>query len=300
MKNWIKKIGVTSLAAGLLASLGATSAFAEETVSVGIVSGPAEEIWEIVVNEAAEEGIEVELELFTDYNQPNVALDNGSLDLNAFQHVAFLEDWNSANDGTLAPLGFTFVSPMGTYSEKISSLDELKDGDIIGIPNDPTNGGRAILALEIAGVIEVDDAAGALATPEDITDNPLNLKFEELDAAQLAATLPDVAVAIINTNFATDAGLSLKDAIFVDADYPDQLNELYKNVIAATEETKDNEILLRVVELYQTEAVAQAIYDLSNGGDKPIWDGAPVFGDEDSDSDLDEESTEEESEADSE
>lgn len=300
MKNWIKKIGVTSLAAGLLASLGATSAFAEETVSVGIVSGPAEEIWEIVVNEAAEEGIEVELELFTDYNQPNVALDNGSLDLNAFQHVAFLEDWNSANDGTLAPLGFTFVSPMGTYSEKISSLDELKDGDIIGIPNDPTNGGRAILALEIAGVIEVDDAAGALATPEDITDNPLNLKFEELDAAQLAATLPDVAVAIINTNFATDAGLSLKDAIFVDADYPDQLNELYKNVIAATEETKDNETLLRVVELYQTEAVAQAIYDLSNGGDKPIWDGAPVFGDEDSDSDLDEESTEEESEADSE
>lgn len=298
MKNWIKKIGVTSLAAGLLASLGATSAFAEETVSVGIVSGPAEEIWEIVVNEAAEEGIEVELELFTDYNQPNVALDNGSLDLNAFQHVAFLEDWNSANDGTLAPLGFTFVSPMGTYSEKISSLDELKDGDIIGIPNDPTNGGRAILALEIAGVIEVDDAAGALATPEDITDNPLNLKFEELDAAQLAATLPDVAVAIINTNFATDAGLSLKDAIFVDADYPDQLNELYKNVIAATEETKDNETLLRVVELYQTEAVAQAIYDLSNGGDKPIWDGAPVFGDEDSDSD--EESTEEESEADSE
>lgn len=298
MKNWIKKIGVTSLAAGLLASLGATSAFAEETVSVGIVSGPAEEIWEIVVNAAAEEGIEVELELFTDYNQPNVALDNGSLDLNAFQHVAFLEDWNSANDGTLAPLGFTFVSPMGTYSEKISSLDELKDGDIIGIPNDPTNGGRAILALEIAGVIEVDDAAGALATPEDITDNPLNLKFEELDAAQLAATLPDVAVAIINTNFATDAGLSLKDAIFVDADYPDQLNELYKNVIAATEETKDNETLLRVVELYQTEAVAQAIYDLSNGGDKPIWDGAPVFGDEDSDSD--EESTEEESEADSE
>lgn len=298
MKNWIKKIGVTSLAAGLLASLGATSAFAEETVSVGIVSGPAEEIWEIVVNAAAEEGIEVELELFTDYNQPNVALDNGSLDLNAFQHVAFLEDWNSANDGTLAPLGFTFVSPMGTYSEKISSLDELKDGDIIGIPNDPTNGGRAILALEIAGVIEVDDAAGALATPEDITDNPLNLKFEELDAAQLAATLPDVAVAIINTNFATDAGLSLKDAIFVDADYPDQLNELYKNVIAATEETKDNEILLRVVELYQTEAVAQAIYDLSNGGDKPIWEGAPVFGDEDSDSD--EESTEEESEADSE
>lgn len=298
MKNWIKKIGVTSLAAGLLASLGATSAFAEETVSVGIVSGPAEEIWEIVVNAAAEEGIEVELELFTDYNQPNVALDNGSLDLNAFQHVAFLEDWNSANDGTLAPLGFTFVSPMGTYSEKISSLDELKDGDIIGIPNDPTNGGRAILALEMAGVIEVDDAAGALATPEDITDNPLNLKFEELDAAQLAATLPDVAVAIINTNFATDAGLSLKDAIFVDADYPDQLNELYKNVIAATEETKDNETLLRVVELYQTEAVAQAIYDLSNGGDKPIWDGAPVFGDEDSESD--EESSEEESEADSE
>lgn len=302
MKNWIKKLGLTTLAAGLLTGLGATSAFAQETVTVGIVSGPAEEIWQIVVDAAAEEDIEIELELFTDYNQPNVALQNGSLDLNAFQHVAFLEDWNESNDGTLAPLGFTFVSPMGTYSDKISSLDELQDGDVIAIPNDPTNGGRAILALEIAGVIEVDDAAGALVTPEDITDNPLNLKFEELDAAQLAVVLPDVAAAIINTNFATDAGLSLKDAIFVDADYPDQLNELYKNVIAATEETKDNETLARIVELYQTEEVAQAIYDLSNGGDKPIWEGAPVFGDDEAtDSEEAEESeTTEESEADSE
>ena len=297
MKNWIKKLGVTTLAAGLLAGFGATSALAQETVTVGIVSGPAEEIWQIVVDAAAKEDITVELELFTDYNQPNVALQNGSLDLNAFQHVAFLEDWNASNDGTLAPLGFTFVSPMGTYSEKISSLDELQYGDVVAIPNDPTNGGRAILALEIAGVIEVDDAVGALATTEDITDNPLNLQFEELDAAQLAVVLPDVVAAIINTNFATDAGLSLKEAIFVDADYPDQLNELYKNVIAATEETKDNETLIRIVELYQTEEVAQAIYDLSNGGDKPIWEGAPVFGDDAEESDANAEDAESEEDA---
>lgn len=250
-----------------------------------------------MVDAAAKEDITVELELFTDYNQPNVALQNGSLDLNAFQHVAFLEDWNASNDGTLAPLGFNFVSPMGTYSEKISSLDELQDGDVVAIPNDPTNGGRAILALEIAGVIEVDDAVGALATTEDITDNPLNLQFEELDAAQLAVVLPDVAAAIINTNFATDAGLSLKEAIFVDADYPDQLNELYTNVIAATEETKDNETLIRIVELYQTEEVAQAIYDLSNGGDKPIWEGAPVFGDDAEESDANAEDAESEEDA---
>ena len=106
MKNWIKKLGVTTLAARLLAGFGATSALAQETVTVGIVSGPAEEIWQIVVDSAAKEDITVELELFTDYNQPNVALQNGSLDLNAFQHVAFLEDWNASNDGTLAPLGF--------------------------------------------------------------------------------------------------------------------------------------------------------------------------------------------------
>lgn len=283
MKKFIKTISLTLLTSALtlpfIANVEAEekNEFEGEKVTVGIVPGSAEDVWQVVVDQAKAEGIEVELQFFTDYNQPNEALQNGSIDLNAFQHVAFLDNWNESNDGSLVPIGFTFVSPMGTYSEKIKSLDELPEGGTVAIPNDPTNGGRALLALELAGVLEIDDDAGILVTPQDITENPKNIKIEELDAAQLAATLPDVDAAIINTNFASDAGLSLKDAIFVDADYPEKLSEKYKNSIVAREEDKENPLYLKIVELYQTDAVAQAIYDTTNGGDKPIWENAPVI-----------------------
>ncbi|MDT2768262.1 MetQ/NlpA family ABC transporter substrate-binding protein [Globicatella sulfidifaciens] len=283
MKKFIKTISLTLLTSALtlpfITNVEAEekNEFEGEKVTVGIVPGSAEDVWRVVVDQAKAEGIEVELQFFTDYNQPNEALQNGSIDLNAFQHIAFLDNWNESNDGSLVPIGFTFVSPMGTYSEKIKSLDELPEGGTVAIPNDPTNGGRALLALELAGVLEIDDDAGILVTPEDITENPKNIKIEELDAAQLAATLPDVDAAIINTNFANDAGLSLKDAIFVDADYPEKLSEKYKNSIVAREEDKENPLYLKIVELYQTDAVAQAIYDTTNGGDKPVWENARVI-----------------------
>lgn len=283
MKKFIKTISLTLLTSALtlpfITNVKAEekNEFEGEKVTVGIVPGSAEDVWQVVVDQAKAEGIEVELQFFTDYNQPNEALQNGSIDLNAFQHIAFLDNWNESNDGSLVPIGFTFVSPMGTYSEKIKSLDELPEGGTVAIPNDPTNGGRALLALELAGVLEIDDEAGILVTPEDITENPKNIKIEELDAAQLAATLPDVDAAIINTNFANDAGLSLKDAIFVDADYPEKLSEKYKNSIVAREEDKENPLYLKIVELYQTDAVAQAIFDTTNGGDKPVWENAPVI-----------------------
>ena len=283
MKKFIKTISLTLLTSALtlpfITNVEAEekNEFEGEKVTVGIVPGSAEDVWQVVVDQAKAEGIEVELQFFTDYNQPNEALQNGSIDLNAFQHIAFLDNWNESNDGSLVPIGFTFVSPMGTYSEKIKSLDELPEGGTVAIPNDPTNGGRALLALELAGVLEINDDAGILVTPEDITENPKNIKIEELDAAQLAATLPDVDAAIINTNFANDAGLSLKDAIFVDADYPEKLSEKYKNSIVAREEDKENPLYLKIVELYQTDAVAQAIYDTTNGGDKPVWENAPVI-----------------------
>lgn len=283
MKKFIKTISLTLLTSALtlpfITNVEAEekNEFEGEKVTVGIVPGSAEDVWQVVVDQAKAEGIEVELQFFTDYNQPNEALQNGSIDLNAFQHIAFLDNWNESNDGSLVPIGFTFLSPMGTYSEKIKSLDELPEGGTVAIPNDPTNGGRALLALELAGVLEIDDDAGILVTPEDITENPKNIKIEELDAAQLAATLPDVDAAIINTNFANDAGLSLKDAIFVDADYPEKLSEKYKNSIVAREEDKENPLYLKIVELYQTDAVAQAIYDTTNGGDKPVWENARVI-----------------------
>src|SRR5690554_3057832 len=166
MKKWLKGLSVVGLAASLLVGAASSSTVAAqgefdgEKVTVGIVSGPAEDVWQVVVDKAAADGIEVELILFNDYVQPNIALADGSIDLNAFQHVAFLENWNEANEEDLSPVGFTFVSPMGAYSEKLTSFDELEDGATIAIPNDPTNGGRAILGLEIAGLIEEDDEAG--------------------------------------------------------------------------------------------------------------------------------------------
>lgn len=287
MRRILTKLSVVSLAASVLIGTGSlTTSFAQsdfegEKVTVGIVPGPAEDVWEVVVEKAAADGIEVDLVLFNDYVQPNIALADGSINLNAFQHVAFLENWNQANDEELTPIGFTFVSPMGAYSEKISSLDDLKEGDTVAIPNDPTNGGRAILGLEIAGVIEVDDAAGYLPTLDDITENPKNIKFEELDAAQLSLVLPDVAAAFINLNFATDAGLSLtEDAVFVDADHPEQLSEAYRNVIVTQVDNVEEALLLEIVSYYQSVEVAQALYDTTNNGDKPAWENAPVIGDD--------------------
>lgn len=303
MRKWLKGIAALTLASTLLVSnssfANAQGEFEGEEVTVGLVPGSAEEVWQVVIDKAEADGIDIEIVLFNDYVQPNIALQDGSVDLNAFQHVAFLDNWNEANDGDLTPIGFTFVSPMGAYSEKITSFDELQEGDTIAIPNDPTNGGRAILALELAGVIEVDDAAGALATVNDITDNPLNIKIQELDAAQLPLSLPDVTAAFINLNFAQDAGLDLADAIFVDADYPEKLNEAYKNVIATRQADAENPLYAKIVEYYQSEEVAQAIYDITNNGDKPAWENAPVIGG-DADEDSADDSSEEESEEDDE
>lgn len=286
MKKFIQKLSVISLAAGLVAGgagLVEAQDFDGEKVSIGVASEFEAETWEVVVEAAAEEGIEIELVLFTDYVQPNIALNDGSIDLNAFQHVAFLQDWNEANDGELVPLGFTYVAPLRVYSDSIDSLDELQDGDTIAIPNDPTNGGRALLALEQAGVIEVDDAAGVLPTVKDITVNDLNLQFEELEAAQLPGALPDVAAAVINNTFALDAGLSIDDAIFSDGDDIESLRAEYKNVVAARGDQVDNELYKHIVELYQTEAVADKLAEVSDGADLPAWsenDAYPIASDE--------------------
>lgn len=245
--------------------------FKGESVKVGVVSDNEVAVWEYVGEKAKEEGIDLEVVQFTDYIQPNEALANGSLDLNAFQHVAFLKEWNDANGGGLTDLGFTYVSPLGAYSEKVESLDKLEKGSTIAIPNDPTNGGRALLLLQQAGVIKVDEAVGVLATVDDITENPLDLKFEELDAAQVAISLADVDVAIINTNYAIDNGLTLEDAIFLDAEKPEQLKDEYKNIVAVREEDKDNELYKHILSLYQTKEVEEKIIEASSKADVAAW-----------------------------
>lgn len=300
MKKFLKSLGVLSLAGSVL--VGATSAvqaqgeFEGETVTVGVVSEAEEQVWEFVSEQALEqEGIELELVLFTDYVQPNVALQDGSTDLNAFQHVAFLNEWNEANDGNLEALGFSYITPLGVYSESITSIEEIPEDAVIAIPNDPTNGGRALLGLELAGLIEVDDEAGILPTVSDVTDNPLNIQFEELEAAQIAQALPDVDAAVINNTFALDAGLSVEDAIFLDAENPADLPDDYKNIIAVNGDNADSELFAKVVELYQTDEVAEKLAEASNGGDVPAW--TEEGEEEGSDSSESEETTEESEES---
>lgn len=274
-----KRIGLITLAAAFIFILGACGAKGTgdkadkvEKVKIGVVSESAIEIWKDVAKRLKDQNIDLEVVEFTDYNQPNIALKNGDIDLNAFQHVAFLEDFNKNNDADLTPIGFTFVSPLGIYSEKIKDIKELKDGDSIAIPNDVTNGGRALLLLQALDLIKLETKA-ASPTVNDITENTKNIQIKELDAAQTARSLQDVAAAVVNTNYAVDAGFSpKKDALYLDTDNISEVKDIYKNVIAARKADKDNKVYKKVVAEYQTETTKKLIDSTTNGTDIPIWD----------------------------
>ncbi|MDR2406481.1 MAG: metal ABC transporter substrate-binding protein, partial [Deltaproteobacteria bacterium] len=206
---------------GLIAFFAFSSlAFAQKAIVVGTTSGSDVDILEKAVEMAKKDGIVVEIKEFSDYTQLNVALAAGDIDLNAFQHIPYLEDYLKANpNDKLVSIGVTYVSPLGYFSKKIKSLDELKEGDTITIPNDASNGGRALLLLERAGKIKLKDGVGITPTVQDITENPLKLKIVEVDAAQTPSTLddPKVVAAAINNNYAQPLGLNpSKDSIFLE------------------------------------------------------------------------------------
>lgn len=273
-----KMIGLTASLALFLAACGSEGTSEEsttgsESVSVGVVSEVEVQVWENVKERLADDGVDLTIEQFGDYVQPNLAVQSGDIDLNAFQHVAYLESFNEDNDGDLTPIGFTYVSPLGLYSDRVTDYKDLADGAEIAIPNDVTNGGRALLLLQSLGLITLDEAAGTEATVSDISENPKNLVITEIDAAQTARTLPDVDAAVINTNFATDSGLNpSQDALFLDTDNISEVNEIYKNVIATRSEDAENETYLKVVQAYQTEETAALLEEATSGNDVPAWD----------------------------
>lgn len=211
------------------------AAFAEnKTITIGVTPFPHKDIMLVVKDLLAKEGYDLVIKEFTDYVQPNMALADGNLDANFFQHIPYLDNMNKEKDLKLTWVAKVHIEPLGLYSHKIKSLDELKDGDTISVPNDPTNCARALRLLEDNGLIKIK--AGELVTAKDITDNPKNLKITEIEAAQLPRTLDDVTAAVINTNFAGEAGLiPSKDAIVMEGkDSP------YANVIAVRESEKDS------------------------------------------------------------
>lgn len=278
----MKKLGgyIVALVAVLVLVVGCGSGSKESTkesssgknttVKLGVV-GSDTDVWDDVQKRLKDEGIDLEYVKFTDYSQPNVALDNGDIDLNSFQHQIFLDNFNKEHGTDLVSIGNTVNAPLGIYSEKIKDVKELKDGDTISIPNDVTNGGRALLLLQTAGLIKVDPAKKQSPTVSDITENKLNLKIEELDAAQTPRSLQDVTAAIINSGVAVDAGYSpTKDAIFLEP--VDETSKPYVNIIVARKEDENNETYAKIVEAYQTEETKKVIEETSKGASIPAWD----------------------------
>ncbi len=236
------------------------------TIKVGATPVPHAEILEHVKPALAQKGVELEVVEFNDYVQPNLAVDDGELDANFFQHRPYLDVFVKDHGVNLVNVCGVHIEPMGIYSSKVKSLEELKDGDSVGIPNDPTNGGRALLLLAKAGLIKVPDINDVTVTVLDITENPKNLQFRELEAAQLPRALPDVTVAVINTNYAMPAGLNpLEDALYIeDKDSP------YVNILVSTPEKAENADIKALVEVLGSEDTAKFIRDTYKGAIVPV------------------------------
>ena len=280
-KSFITVLGLTlALALGLTACSSGTS---EETttedgktiVKVGVV-GEYNAQWDTVNELLADDGIEVELVKFTDYAAPNRALNDGEIDLNAFQHKAFLANDVQQNGYEIEAIGDTIIAPLSIYNnkDKISSVEEIKDGDIIAIPSDLTNGGRALKLLEKAGLIECDPAKGYVPTKADITKYNVQIEILEAESATLANLLPDCTAALINGGNAFTAGLNpANDAIFTEHVTP-ETNEATPdliNVIAARSADVDNEVYKKVVDAYHTEEVRQTIEEAYQGAFICAW-----------------------------
>lgn len=248
-----KTLKVSALVTAL--SLANTVFAADGKIKVGVMTGPEFAVAEVAKQVAKDKfGLEVELVSFTDYVTPNAALNNKLIDANAFQHKPYLDTqkkdrgWND-----LVIVGNTFVYPIAAYSKKIKSIDELKNGATVAIPNDPTNAGRSLLLLQAQGLIKLKDPAGLTQTVLDIVENPKNLKIQTLDANLIPRTLGQVDLAIINNTFAGQAGLyPSKDAIFVE-----NKESPYVNLIVAREDNKEDQDVLNFVKAYNSEEVYQ-------------------------------------------
>ncbi|MFP3597154.1 methionine ABC transporter substrate-binding lipoprotein MetQ [Chryseobacterium sp. SIMBA_029] len=269
----MKRIKILSvLAAGLLAFNACNSTKKDDPnyIKVGITSGPEQEIAETAKKVAKEKyNLEVELVSFNDYVVPNEALNNGDIDANAFQHKLYLEEQSKQRGYKLAAVGNTFLYPIVAYSKKIKKISELKNGSTVVIPNDPTNGGRSLLLLQKNGLLKLKDNVGLLPKVTDIAENPKQLKIVEIEAPQLPRVLDDkeVVIAIINNNFAAQAGLDANQfGIF-----KEDKNSPYVNLIVAREDNKNAEKVKNFVKAYQSDEVLKKAEEVFKGGAVKGW-----------------------------
>ncbi|WP_447587882.1 MetQ/NlpA family ABC transporter substrate-binding protein [Aquipseudomonas campi] len=260
----MKKL-LTALAAA--AALTTAAAQAADTVTVAATAVPHAELLEFVKPALAKEGVDLQIKVFTDYVQPNVQVAEKRLDANFFQHQPYLDEFNAARGTHLVSIAGVHVEPFGAYSKKIKTLADLPKGAQVAIPNDATNGGRALLLLQKAGVIKLKKEAGITATVKDIAENPKAIKVRELEAATLPRVLDQVDLALINTNYALEAGLNpTKDALIIEgSDSP------YVNILVVREDEKDNAALQKLAKALQTPEVKTFIAEKYKGAVVPAF-----------------------------
>ena len=245
-------------------------AFADEpeTITVAATAAPHAEILEEAKPILAEMGYDLEIEVFADYVLPNEVVESGEMDANYFQHINYLNSFNEEQGTHLVNAGEIHYEPFGIYAGQKASLDEVADGDTIGVPNDTTNEARALLLLEAKGLITLDPEAGITATPEDITDNPFNLEIEPFEAAQVARHIDEVSYVVLNGNYALEAGLNAgTDALAVEAADSDAIQQ-YVNIITVKEGNENEPKIQALVEVLKSDEVKAFIEE--------TWSGAVV------------------------
>ena len=240
----------------------------DKTLVVGATTAPHAQILKYVQKDLEKEGVHLEIKEFSDYTKINTALNEGSLDANYFQHQVYLDGYNEDSGADLISVGAIHYEPLGMYADdpagKTSiSLDDVKEGDQIAVPNDATNEARALLLLEKFGIIKLKAGAGILATKLDIVENPKNVEIVEIEASQLPRQLPSVKYAVINGNYALDAGVIEK--VIVTEDKEDEAAITYANIIAVRKEDKDNEKIKKLVNVLKSEKTQNYINETFNG-----------------------------------
>lgn len=261
MKKNLSVLAFSFLA--LVSFLGCNKNSSSKVIKVGATPRPHAELLNLVKDDLKENGYDLQVVEFTDYVTPNKALEDGEIDANFFQHLPYMNSFNKEQGYHLVSASGIHIEPMAVYSKKVKSLEELKNGSTIAIPNDPTNEGRALLLLQEAGLITLDPKAGITATVQDITSNPKKLKFSEIEAASLPRVLADVDAAVINGNYAIPAGLSAaKDGLFVEGS-----SSPYVNVLCVKEGNENLPAVQAVIKALKSDKVKNYISEKYPNGE---------------------------------
>lgn len=281
----MKKIGKIALGLALLLGLSScgnkenknisnsnSNAKEKQSIKIGVVGEYNEVLNEVIKRYEEKTGNKAELVVFSDYNQPNEALESGDIDLNAYQHKKYLEEYNKDHKTDLVSIGNTMLAPLGIYSKKYKSLDKVKENDEVVILNDASNGARALFLLQDTGLIKVKGKKGDSVRLEDITENPKKLKITEVDASQTARNLDTVALAVVNDTFALDSKIATEYPALKFEDSKADDNNPYVNIFAAKKDRKDDKVLNDFVKnYYQTDKTKEDYKKFTGGAWIPSW-----------------------------